>query len=497
MKFNEFYKTLEEVIGVEELKKFPPENELPCKKIFMLMTLSVKPTSKETDYQQRLEGVLNDLDKKKKESTENVREKTETKDRLDEFIETLRATLKKQSNYKKLPDILNSYKRVIEDNIITIKKSLFKDAPEPSLSDVDKVIQYLKYLNFWRTQKDDRYRKYADNSNDITALAKIIRPYLVEHPYFIEVINNLSDDTKQKIFNKFEDYLPTISLDGSLDFLGQDIANLLRKIIHKAADPDLIKFEELWEKERDIFLEMVFYPILDQLFIQYCKNSVHLLDYPVYGCDDEACYIDEMGCSLGLKIIDKNHLNIERNKNYNLLVKLFIFIAEKENIYSNINVKALLLTNISAECVQVWFGRFNNTQDIIEYCKESFFNKKRQFFKGVKHILEFKDYVERLVPQCFVKINLDPLYEFTVYYFNHKDEIDKSTKQLPDFWKEKSKSKTFKYVKDKLEAEIGSETFKTPYYFQELKNYFLIKNYYPKFEQVIQKNSQPLWNERF
>lgn len=126
LKFNEFYKTLEEVIGVEELKKFPPENELPCKKIFMLMTLSVKPTSKETDYQQRLEGVLNDLDKKKKESTENVREKTETKDRLDEFIETLRATLKKQSNYKKLPDILNSYKRVIEDNIITIKKSLFR-----------------------------------------------------------------------------------------------------------------------------------------------------------------------------------------------------------------------------------------------------------------------------------------------------------------------------------------------------------------------------------
>lgn len=480
LKFNEFYKTLEEVVGVEELKKFPPENEIPCKKIFMLMTLSVKPTSKE-NYQNRLEDGLKALDKKKKESTENVREKTETKDRWDEFI---KSELKKQSAYTKLPEILNSYSRVIVDNITTIK-SLFKDDTEPSLSDVDKVIQYLKYLNFWRTQKDDKYRKYADKSNDITALAKIIRPYLVEHPYFIEVINNLPDDTKQKIFDKFKAYLPTISLDNSLDFLGQDIADLLRNIIRKAADPDLIKFEELWKKERDIFLEMVFYPILGQLFPLYYKNPSGLLDYPLYGCDDEACYIDEMGCSLGLKIIDKNHLNIERNKNYNLLVKLFIFIAEKENIYSNINVKARLLTNIPVECVQVWFGRFNtpqNTQDFIEFCKESFFNKKRQFFKGVKHILEFKDYVEGLVLQCFVKINLDPLYEFTDYYLNHKDEIDKSTKQLPDFWKEKSKSKTFKYVKDKLEAEIGSETFKTPYYFQELRNYFLIKNYCPKFE---------------
>ena len=143
LKFNEFYKTLEEVVGVEELKKFPPENEIPCKKIFMLMTLSVKPTSKE-NYQNRLEDGLKALDKKKKESTENVREKTETKDRWDEFI---KSELKKQSAYTKLPEILNSYSRVIVDNITTIK-SLFKDDTEPSLSDVDKVIQYLKYLNF-------------------------------------------------------------------------------------------------------------------------------------------------------------------------------------------------------------------------------------------------------------------------------------------------------------------------------------------------------------
>ena len=150
-----------------------------------------------------------------------------------------------------------------------------------------------------------------------------------------------------------------------------------------------------------------------------------------------------------------------------------------------------LLKHIPAECVQVWFGGFNTHQDIIEYFKERFFNEKHQLFKGVKHILEFKDvkhilefkdYVEKIVSQCFVKINLDPLYEFTDYYINHKDEIDKSTKQLPDFWREKSKSKIFKYVKDKLEAEIGSETFKTPNYFQELRNYFLIKNYCPKFE---------------
>ena len=59
LKFNEFYKTLEEVVGVEELKKFPPENEIPCKKIFMLMTLSVKPTSKEKSITNFCNGRMN------------------------------------------------------------------------------------------------------------------------------------------------------------------------------------------------------------------------------------------------------------------------------------------------------------------------------------------------------------------------------------------------------------------------------------------------------
>ena len=134
MKFNEFYKTLEEVIGVEELKKFPPENEIPCKKIFMLMTLSVKPTSKE-NYQNRLEDGLKALDKKKKESTENVREKTETKDRWDEFI---KSELKNnQKNDKRTKTSISRYdgENTVWFDSFSDRKREWKSSPSCSTSE--------------------------------------------------------------------------------------------------------------------------------------------------------------------------------------------------------------------------------------------------------------------------------------------------------------------------------------------------------------------------
>ena len=369
------------------------------------------------------------------------------------------------------------------------------------------IKEYLNYLKFWSDQNDDKFWKYAHGSNDIIQLAKIIRDYIVEYPYFTEVINELSDDTKQKIFDKFKAYLPTISLDGSLDFLGQDIADLLRNIIRKAADPDLIKFEELWKKERESLLKMVFYPMLYQLFRYAIYPHLYFIKpkESKYASvlDKSKKYNEKIDYSIKLEIRDNKKCSIIRDRGHrstDFLVKLFFFIAEKEKIYLN-NKLDYLLKDIPAECIEVAHLtllpklNFNEEEDrtapfvthsffllpdrrkYSDDCIKKFFKDEQPIFKDVKHILEFKDSIG-YCKDSFVWINLDPLAEFIDYYNTNSEIISKSVVRQDDYWKEKSKSDLFLYINKKLKTQEMSP------YFKELNRYFLKKTDYPEFPPV-------------
>ena len=412
--------------------------------------------------------------------------------RLEDWLKKLKSKLTKNGKKTDVIDRLNDVSdkcRALNGFIHDYDDVLDKLTELESLHDYDvfkrteqdriwsNAVQEIEYLNFWRTQEDDKFRKYANDSNNIAQLAKIIRPYLVENPYFVEVINKLTDDTKKKIYNKFKAYLPTISLDGSLDFLGQDIADLLRNIIHKANDRDLIKFEKLWKKEREIFLEMVFYPMLEHLFYEDSNRIA-----PHYKYARRVNKNEYTGYSIKLRIPDNKRCSFIREwDSKDFLVKLFFFIAEKENILSNNILESILndANGFPLNCVEIGKSDYNITHSVflsydqhknLESSAQKFFKKDAPHFKDLKQVLEFKDSIAEFhdyYRKDFIQINLVPLAEFHDYYRKNFNKIRESIDRKDDYWKEKSKSKLFSYINQKLKTQ------EKPSYFKELNRYFL------------------------
>ena len=175
----------------------------------------------------------------------------------------------KEEEYKKFEDLFNKndiqmihrYSKYLGFSL----KSLKNDFPDYSDISVREIEEYVNYLYFWlnKQNKDGTFKKYCQGDS-ISKFAQEITPYLVSRPYFIDVINNLPDEQKKKVYKEFKAEITTVALDDSLDFLGEELSALLKKIIREA------DWEELWKKEKNNLLEMVFYPMLATLM---CPRS--------------------------------------------------------------------------------------------------------------------------------------------------------------------------------------------------------------------------------
>lgn len=462
MLFYDFYSKLEKAIGENSLKDLPPKKIKKCPyiKIFMLMTLS-NLDEKPTDHNKCLKDVLEEL-KQKPELNLN----SEALEQLNGFIAKLEVHPGNLSE-----DFENTLKciRLAIEQKFNLLKDHFNSIHNLSVTSSDQFIEYLKYKNFWRYQSEDKFRKCCKNKNDITGIAKEISSYLVDFPYFTKVINGLKDDEKKKLYEEFKYDLTTVPFGNSLDFLGTDLANLLRNIIIQAANKDeLYNLEKLWKEEKENFLEMVFYPMLNDFIIyeRYYRKFDHLdLDFIV------------------LKILNENEGTIiEKHSNF-FLLNLFFFISKKEQIFKYIKLEDVSLNDMRVFSVipsikeRIYKGKKTSDSNIsylssyYEIPMKEFFsryygmpNDHEPLFKDIKQILEFKKFNKKY------KLPLEERYShhigedsylgikqnlFNNYYedVNNKDKIDKAYEKTQDFWEQKKNTKLFKLIQEKLHSE--------------------------------------------
>lgn len=499
MLFYNFYSKLKEAIGNNSLEELPPKKiKDPAMKIFMLMTLS-NLDDKPTEYDTCLKTELREL-KKWLESKLN----SEGLDQLNDFINKLHDHPGKElSEY--FEKILEDIRPAIEQCFNLHQKHSNDSNSIPNrFSSSDQFIEYLKYKCFWRSQKDDKFRKYRCGDNGITNIAIKISPYLVDFPHFTNVINDLKDDDKIKLYEQFKYDLTTVHFGNSLDFLGTDLANLLKKIIKEAAKDgsELKELEKLWKKEKENFLEMVFYPMLNY-FISYERNFNY--PYPIV-----------------LKILNENEGTIIEKHSNSFLLNLFFFISKKEQIFKYIKFKNISLNDI---CVfsptttrRICDYRKTSDSDIFglsrydEICAKEFFSKHCEMpndhepiFKDIKQILEFKNYVsshaimyigtQHIGKDSYlgIKYNL-----FNNYYEDNKDKIDNAYEKTQDFWEKKKNTELFQLIREKLisEAEQNIRTRPDDSSVEERefvdKNFKKLINYYlhgaiPQREYTLQE----------
>ena len=352
------------------------------------------------------------------------------------------------------------------------------------------IAEYIKYLYLWRSyeSKNQTFKDYCiKRKASISKFAQKITPYLVSHPYFIDVINNLSDEQKGKIYEEFHEELKG-EID-SLDFLGEKLAALLKKIIKEAADKDLRTLEKLWEKEEDNFLEMVLYPILlDQLYSY--RNSF----YPHY----------HFRYSFYLKIRNEKNKVIIVEQPGTFLDNLFFFIAKKKNLFFDDSKLKNILPNpvyIGGIVDKFPYGYDENEKKHLLVKKPiDYFTEEKKTFTDIDQILEFKKTLKNNelydFDDSFVLIDLtrsmeNPLVEYL------KKNIDKIGRNLryknsikyeeqKRFWEEKRTSKLYKYIQEKLiQEKLIQEKLKQEMLIQEkLKQEKLIQ------EKLIQKGVQ-------
>ena len=458
MLFYNFYSKLKEAIGNNSLEELPPKKiKEPAIKIFMLMTLS-NLDDKPPEDDSYLRRVLTKL----KEWLES-NSYSEASKQLDDFINEIRP----------LNDLSEDLKKILEDisPAIKLKFNLLQKHFNDSNSIPNRFVQfkvYLKHTCFWRSQKDDKFRKYRCGDNGITSFAKIIYPYyLVKFPHFKKVINNLKDDDKKKLYEQFKYDLTTVHFGNSLDFLGTDLANLLKKIIKEAAkdgSEELEKLEKLWKKEKEHFLEMVFYPML-YYFISYDYERNFNYPYPIV-----------------LKILNENKGTIIEKHSNSFLLNLFFFISKKEQIFKYIKVTDIALNDIRVfSPIRIYGdGKTSDSDsfDLSYYDEQSakeflsrnceMPNDQEPLFKDIKQILKFKNFNDNdksshaiMHPGISsssigkdsylgIKQNL-----FNNYYedVNNKDKIDNAYKKTEDFWERKKNTELFKLIRKKLNSE--------------------------------------------
>lgn len=457
MLFYDFYSKFEKAIGKNSLKDLHPKKIKKCPyiKIFMLMTLS-NLDEKPTDHNKCLKDVLEEL-KQKPELNLN----SEALEQLNGFIAKLEDHPGDLS--EDFENTLKCIRLAIEQNFNLLH------IDNLSVASSDQFIEYLKYKSFWRSQSEDKFRKCCKGKNDITGIAKQIKSYLVKIPYFTKVINGLKDDEKKKLYEEFKYDLTTVLFGKSLDFLGTDLADLLKKIIKEAAKKDgseLYNLEKLWEEEKENFLEMVFYPMLsDFIFYEryHCK-----FEHPDF---------------IVLKILNENEGKIiEKHSNF-FLLNLFFFISKKEQIFKYIKSTDVSLNDMRVFSAiptikeRIYKGKKTSDSDIsylssyYEIPMKEFFsryygmpNDHEPLFKDIKQILEFKKFNENY------KHTLEIMYSnhigkdsylgikqnlFNNYYedVNNKDKIDKAYEKTQDFWEQKKNTKLFKLIQEKLHSE--------------------------------------------
>ena len=414
----------------------------------------------------------------KKDAEELIRKEKEEAKRVDEEYKRM----------KKFEDLFN------ENDIQMIRYSKYlgfslkNDFPDYSDISVRQIKEYVNYLYFWlnKQNKDGTFKKYCQGDS-IYKFANEITPYLVSHPYFIDVINNLPDEQKGKIYEEFHEELKG-EID-SLDFLGEKLAALLKKIIKEAADKDLRTLEKLWEKEEDNFLEMVLYPILlDQLYSY--RNSF----YPHY----------HFRYSFYLKIRNEKNKVIIVEQPGTFLDNLFFFIAKKKNLFFDDSKLKNILPNpvyIGGIVDKFPYGYDENEKKHLLVKKPiDYFTEEKKTFTDIDQILEFKKTLKNNelydFDDSFVLIDLtrsmeNPLVEYL------KKNIDKIGRNLryknsikyeeqKRFWEEKRTSKLYKYIQEKLiQEKLIQEKLKQEMLIQEkLKQEKLIQ------EKLIQKGVQ-------
>ena len=418
---------------------------------------------------------------------------------IDNFIGNLNKDIdkiNKDINIDKTYDVRRYYKYFG----VSLKNYL------PDYSDFEdwQIAEYVKYLFFWKDyeSKSMTFKDYCIKSKaSINKFAKKITPHLVSHPYFIDVINNLPDEQKWKIYEEFHEELKG-EID-SLDFLGEKLAALLKKIIDEATNEDLQILEKLWKKEEDNFLEMVLYPILHDLFD---PNSA--TDFSRY--------------SFCLKIRNEKNAVVIDNHPDTFLDNLFFFIAKKKKIFfDNFKLKDIqpnrvriggvgykIYGNKSKNKIERTLGYLALSSDLIDF----FGKEKKSIFTDIKHILEFKKNLENNdfcdYDDSFVLIELDPLREnpFRDYFEKNQDKIDRNlVYKVPEkneeqehfwdekrisevnryirekheeqerFWEEKRTSELYNYIHEKLKAEEARSHIPThiPTPFQRLRDYYL------------------------
>ena len=441
----------------------------------------------------------------KKDAEELISKEKEEAKRVDEEYKT---KCKKSDDLFNENDIqmIRRYSKYLEiflKNSKYLGFSLKNDFPDYSDISYRQIKEYVNYLYFWLNKnKDETFKKYCQGDN-ISKFAKEITPYLVSRPYFIDVINNLPDDQKKKVYEEFRAEITTVSLDDSLDFLGEELSALLKKIIDEA------EWEELWKKEKNNLLEMVFYPMLATLMCPFSYIDPSKEDWNKDWLDDiYKMFRDDMGYHNYLRILEDKKIHIIKGHSYNFLVDLFFFIAEKEGIFSDEIFDYLKLEQIPGNMVQTGIEIVKLPElpkyppfitdkhkiillpspDLSDLMSQSpngwvkeFFKDTPPIFNDIKHVLDFKNSIDAKDVNVEINVVIYSMLRFSKYYIKNEERILEVVNQSRDFWISKRTSKLFTYIKKELKKEFETYEIQNFQDFKELKKYFLEKDDCPLF----------------
>lgn len=439
-------------------------------------------------------------------------EKEEVKKAAEELIRKAREEAKRaEEEYKRMAEKCKKFEDLFNENDIRryskyLEFYLKNDFPDYSDISDREIKEYVNYLYFWLNKhKDETFKKYCQGDS-ISNFAKEITPYLdlVSRPYFIDVINNLPAEQKKKVYKEFNAEITTVSLDDSLDsldFLGEELSALLKKIIgeakNKALQKDLIILEKLWEKEENDFLEMVLYPIL----------------YDLTG-PDSATYLARY--SFCLKILNEKIAVVKENHPDTFLDNLFFFIAKKKKIFCNFKLNHIQPNQVhlgGVICKETTldeiYGNKNENKNKNENENENktvlscgrgplmfdlsnFFTEEKNnkaSFTDLKQILKFKKTLKNNslydYDDSFVLIDLTRA--LVEYVKKNKNKIGRNLHYVNPkryweqerFWEEKRTSELYKYIEEKLKTEEAPSHISIPHFpfqrlpFQSLRNYYV------------------------
>lgn len=290
---------------------------------------------------------------------------------------------------KKFEDIFNENDiQIIHRYIKYLGFSLKNVFPDYSNVSDWQIKEYINYLCFWHNKKDkdQTFKDYCLGKTNISNFANEITPYLASRPYFIDVINNLPDEQKRKIYEEFKAEIGSLKITpylanspyfiddinnlpdeqkgkiyeklkagiGALEitsnltnlpyFIG-DINNLPDKQkgkIYEELNAEIGSLDFLGEKLATL-LKMIIdeatnkdLKIFEELWEKEEDNLLEMVLYPIlhelFG-SNSATYVPRY--SLSLKIRNENNAVIIEKHPDTFLDNLFFFIAKKKNIFFN------------------------------------------------------------------------------------------------------------------------------------------------------------------